>query len=274
MPTRRVVLDIPHGGKKNPSEEIKSELHPDITKGDLMREADLYSTGFYFDQQDVSSVNKIMMDQLRAIVDVNRDLDNFTGNGIVKTRTSRGKQIYKSPLGLSRRQRAALIEGYAKPYMGKLQRAVEKRETGLVMLCHTMDPIAPAILSGAGTKRPLITLANGGDELGNPEPDKPYQLPRDLMEQVRAEIESRIGELDLNRVIYNGKIVSFNKPYSGRKSIDRIGPNRLQGRKAFMMEVNKSLVMDFETLNVTHSANIGRIREIIGSVIENVLKKI
>jgi hypothetical protein len=275
MPSNKVILDIPHGGKVNPPAEIMSELNSNITRGDLMREADLYSTGFYIDQPDVSSVNKIVMDQWRAIVDVNRNPDDFSADGIVKTHTSRGKQIYKSPEGIPRAKRRVLIEEYAKPYMGKLNRAVEKQDSRLVVLCHTMDPIGPASGIGAGKKRPLILLANGGDNLGNPDPEKPYQLPRDLMEQIKDEIESRIGILDIDHtVISNGKDVSINKPYRATKSIDRIGPARLRGKKVFMIEVNKSLVMDIDTLRATNPANIGKIREIIGTVIENILKKI
>ena len=187
------------------------------------------------------------------------------------------------------------MESYARPYMDKLERAVENPATRLVTLCHTMDPIGPATRAsagkkrplilianggdnagiGAGKKRPLILLANGGDQFGNPDPGKPYQLPRHLMEQIKAEIESRIGELNLDsNVISNGQVVSFNKPYRGAKSIDRIGPQRLYGKKAFMIEVNKSLVMDYKSLRQTNPKNIAVIRDIIGQVIEKVLGKL
>lgn len=275
MALDRVVLDIPHGGQQAPSREVRSHLHPDIRPIDLYREADLYSTGFYINQPDIPERNKIVMHQLRAIVDVNRELDDFSPDGVVKTQTSRGQQLYLSQDGLSPRQRQQLVESYARPYMDKLTAAVEKPSTRLVTLCHTMDPIGQSAGIGAGKKRPLILLANGGDQFGNPDPGKPYQLPRHLMEQIKAEIESRIGELNLDsNVISNGQVVSFNKPYRGAKSIDRIGPQRLYGKKAFMIEVNKSLVMDYKSLRQTNPKNIAVIRDIIGQVIEKVLGKL
>jgi len=273
MALDRVVLDIPHGGQQAPSREVRSHLHPDIRPIDLYREADLYSTGFYINQPDIPERNKIVMHQLRAIVDVNRELDDFSPDGVVKTQTSRGQQLYLNQAGLSPRQRQQLVESYARPYMDKLERAVENPATRLVTLCHTMDPIGPATRASAGKKRPLILIANGGDNAGNPE--KPYQLPRHLMEQIKAEIESRIRELNLDStVISNGQIVSFNSPYRGAKSIDRIGPQRLYGKKAFMIEVNKSLVMDYKSLRQTNPKNIAVIRDIIGQVIEKVLGKL
>jgi hypothetical protein len=275
MPSGGVVLDIPHGGQLEPSAEVICELHKDITTGDLMREADLYSTEFYRDQPGIPAVKKIFLSQMRAIIDVNRALDDFSPDGIVKTHTSRGKQIYYSSKGIYEGRRDALIDDYAKPYMDRLQRAVESPGTRLVVLCHTMDPVGPAAGVAAGKKRPLITIANGGDNLGNPDPNKPYQLPRDIMDQIKDEIESSAGKLEIdNTVISNSQIVGINKPYRGKKSIDRIGAARLLGRKAFMIEVNKSLVMDAETLAVTNPGNVAKIREIIGAVIENVLRKI
>ena len=118
MALDRVVLDIPHGGQQAPSREVRSHLHPDIRPIDLYREADLYSTGFYINQPDIPERNKIVMHQLRAIVDVNRELDDFSPDGVVKNQTSQGKQLYLNPSGLSEQQRRRVIGVLCPPLYG------------------------------------------------------------------------------------------------------------------------------------------------------------
>lgn len=270
---KEVVLDIPHGGKEVP-EEVKDYVHPDISRVDLLNEADLYSQGFFRQLEGIPAANKHFLEQFRAIIDVNRARDDFRRDGIVKRTTSTLKQLYKDPKGLPRDVANGVIQKYAEPYLSRLSRSVERPETKLVVLGHTMEPVGPQGGITPGVVRPLFNLANGGDLEGNS--NAPYQATRDDMEFMRDEIEARLARLNLDGVRYNGQAVSFNYPFPGKKSIDRIGPERLSGKKAIMVEVNKSLVIDasVNAIREVRPENIATVRSIVHDVIDGLMSRI
>jgi len=270
---KQVVLDIPHGGEEMP-EEALPHLHPDITNVDLLNEADLYSQGFFREIEGVLAENKHYFDYWRTIIDTNRARDDFRRDGIVKKTTSHKKQLYQNPEGLPRDVAQGMIEKYADPYHAGLVQSVQRPETKLVVLGHTMEPVGPQGGITPGVVRPLFNLANGGDLEGNS--NAPYQASRDDMEFVRDAIENRVEKLNLKGVPYNGQAVSFNYPFPGKKSIDRIGPDNLRDRKALMIEVNKGIVIDAtsEAVRETRPENIAAVREIVRDVIDGLMTRI
>lgn len=271
---KKVVLDIPHGGEEIP-EEIISHLHNEITEEDLELEKDHGSKEFYLNQQDIPDENKLFFNINKAIVDVNREIGNLSYMGIIKTVTSQYKTLYKQGQnGLPDEFKIYLIKKYAKPYIESLRKSIKKPETKLVLLCHTMDSVKSSNKIKSTRKRPLFSIANGGDKLGNPNPEKPYQISKEIMEYIKDEIEKYIFDLNLNDVLWNGEIVEINTPFSAKKSIDRIGAETLKEKKALMVEVNEGLIYNRNTSSIERPENIEVIQNIIQNLIESIIRKI
>ena len=270
---KEVVLDIPHGGEEMP-EEVNVHLHPDITRVDLLNEADLFSREFYREQGGIPDRNKNYFDIWRTIIDANRELTDLRRDGIIKSATVKLKPLYRDAKRLPPELEQHLVGKYAKPYYDQLSATVGRPETKLVVLGHTMEPVGPVGGIKPGESRPLVNLANGGDLVGNP--NQPYQASREVMEYVRDEIESKLSMLNLNGVTYNGQAVSFNTPFPGKKSIARIGAEALRGKTALMFEINKSIVVDSTDTEIhdLRPENIPAMRKILHDIIEGVLGKI
>lgn len=269
---RQIVLDIPHGGRQIVP-ELKSLLHPDIQDLDLLREADLPSDQIYQEQGAIPDDQKIAFDHLRTLIDANREEEDFSRDGVVKTHTNGLKQLYKDPSGIPHELAKRLVDQYARPHWARLEAAIRRSEVRFVLLSHTMQSVGPLGGVGPGQVRPLICLGNGGDSEGNTQ--KPYQLTRELMEFLRDEFRRKMGSLSLTGVVHNGVDVSFNAPFIGTRSIERIGPRILQGRTAILMEVNRSIFYDpKDPTQIARPENIVAFRTILHDALEAILGRI
>lgn len=253
-------MDIPHGGTETP-EELASYVALDESA--LLKEADAGSREIYMEMEQIPAANKLFFPYWRSLIDVNRELHDLGKDGIIKTKTSAGKDIYHNAKGLPFSLILKVIDKYANKYYEDLRTLVARPETRLVVLGHTMSAEAPEAFKYAGRPRPLITLANGGNREG--QPNQPYQLPFGLMEHVSGILDRHLEECRVDGVTFNDKRVSFNHPFSGRKSIARIGEEALRGKTAFMIEVNKSLLRHPENIVIVKCA----IYESICAVLEN-----
>jgi N-formylglutamate amidohydrolase len=270
---KEVILDIPHGGTTIP-DEVKPHMHERFTVADLKTEYDIFSDELYLSQPGIPQSNKAFFDYHRTIIDVNRALDDFSRDGVVKTHTTTLRQIYKQYSGLPRQLALYLIEKYAAPYQENLRRIASEPIVKLVFSGHTMAPVGLLGSVDTGKKRPLFSISNGGDKDGNPEEE--YQTPRDIMELIRDTILSKLPELDLTGATYNGKIVSFNSPFQGRQAIERLGRKTLTDKKAVQFEVNKSLLCKTadDNVKIPRPDNIAAIRKMLGDIFEEILSRI
>jgi len=106
-------------------------------------------------------VEVIKTDIARAFVDPNRapdDLPPKNPDGVVKTKTCYGVQIYKKPL--SKELINLLLEKYYYPYHNQIKQALKSKKIEMAFDCHSMAAVAPEISPDVGKKRPAVCLGN------------------------------------------------------------------------------------------------------------------
>lgn len=174
-----VILSRPHGGMQTPP-EVAHNLA--ITKRDLYNDCDLWVDELYdFSHPDLAHspsergpgvLSVTQMPIARALIDVNRPLSSLGHpDGLVKSQTSYGKTIYKTPLDAATEQQ--LIERYWQPYHSQLTQSLYENagKVKLLIDCHNMAQRGPSAYADAGQTRPLICIANMGDAQGEIKPE-------------------------------------------------------------------------------------------------------
>lgn len=128
----------------------------------------------------------------RAYVDLNRRIDDFSKDGVVKTHTCWDESIYHRPLTANISQ--ALLESYYTTYHKKLMEAASSNQYTWLFDCHTMAEFGPPVSPDSGHKRPLVCLGNANGQ------------------SCSAEAFSQI--VAIFNEVFDGQ-VSENKPFSG-----------------------------------------------------------
>ena len=154
-----VLLSIPHGGTKRPSE---LDGHLCITEHDQFDDSDPFVVEIYDLGDKVQRI--IKTDIARAFVDLNRstqDLPPVNPDGLIKSSTCYQKPIYhkgKEPGEILMRK---LIDQHYYPYHKKIQKCIRELDLQLCLDCHSMASTAPNISpDGDNKKRPLFCLSN------------------------------------------------------------------------------------------------------------------
>ena len=213
-----IIISVPHGG------EI---IAPEMSDRTLLSRKDIFSDGdpltreiydfrdevaFYFE----SSI-------ARATVDLNRppdDLPPVNRDGVVKSHTVTGKNIYRENRIPRKETLRRLLRKYYKPYHEGLGKKSRKPDLFCGIDCHTMLDKAPIISRRPGRQRPFICLSNRGDHLGNKvrgrrltcQPEMIRSLARFLKEQFPEEENN----ITLNDPFLGGYIIrrhSYNLPW-------------------------------------------------------------
>ena len=206
-----VILSRPHGGMQTPS-EIAHNLA--ITKQDLYNDCDLWVDELYdFSHSDLANsapttaapnggpgvLAVTQMPIARALIDVNRPLSSLGHpDGPVKSQTSYGKTIYKTPLSSAVEQQ--LIKRYWQPYHDHLAQTLYEHagQVKLVIDCHNMAQRGPSAYADAGRARPLICIANMGDADGAVKPEYGWTLCPSTFARQAVEIAAELfGDLPL-----------------------------------------------------------------------------
>ncbi|MBF0450325.1 MAG: N-formylglutamate amidohydrolase [Candidatus Magnetomorum sp.] len=160
MKTLPVLISIPHGGTYIP-EELKGSIQ--LSPLDLIDDSDAFTREIYDIKERATSV--IKADILRAIVDLNRSIDQRPPDfpdGIIKSHTCYGKQIYHKGKEPDSNQINDLIQSFYQPFHESLKNA-QVQLTDVIELaldCHSMAAIGPEISKDQGKNRPLMCLGN------------------------------------------------------------------------------------------------------------------
>ncbi|MBN1455721.1 MAG: N-formylglutamate amidohydrolase [Methanomicrobia archaeon] len=159
-----IMISIPHGG-----DSIPSAVHDRVvlTSRDIFLDADTFTRQIYNLSERVTAV--IENPIARAIVDVNRAPDErppANPDGVIKTRTALGKQVYKPEMFPEEELINDLLAHYYYPYHRNLERLINQHELRLALDCHSMLPESPPTSDKPGRRRPLICLSNRGDGQG------------------------------------------------------------------------------------------------------------
>jgi N-formylglutamate amidohydrolase len=230
---KKVFLELPHGGHVKIT-EVLPYIHEEFTDEDLLLDSDEFSDEIFFNLNVPHLLHRA--DYWRAHLDFNRVPDDFSKDGVVKTHTSQGKQIYRSETGLPREVAREIISKYYLPYRVKFLQYLIEPEITQAIFCHTMPGIGTSHSQAhdLGKPRPLFALLNYGDEDGNSE--EPFATKK------RVNIVAKIMEQYKNKYDDNFShrgYVLFNDPY--KKVGKSFRTEYLYGKNPFSIEINRDL---------------------------------
>lgn len=244
--TQHVLVIIPHDGRLMPK-ELASELGPDFA-GDkmqaLLEDNDTGAKEIYA-PCDFSRSNKprrvefttLRNKVVRAILDMNRlpepkpgervDVSDLLAqpkltsdrDGMVKTHSMFNHQIWEDEKGLTAAAKANLLNNIAVPYVNQHNELVRSRQWDLIVLGHTMPPRATSSSTSrlvAGTPHPLMSLLNGGANIGDPTPKADYgalAMSKELVEDLNIQFERKLDSLNVTNVAHQGTAIP--SVYSG-----------------------------------------------------------
>jgi formiminoglutamase len=154
-----ILISVPHGGTK-----IPSELTDRVSLSPLEQfaDSDSFTRDIYGIEESVSAY--VDTNIARAYVDLNRDVADRppkNPDGIVKTQTCQGALVYKNGNELNDPLINTLLEKYYHPYHDKIRSTLETtKHITLALDCHSMEEVGPEISPDKGQPRPKICLGN------------------------------------------------------------------------------------------------------------------
>ena len=148
------LISVPHAGLHVP-QEIQDICS--LTPEEIYDDSDGGAAEIYFELEKYVEAF-ISSNVARAIVDLNRAVDDFGKDGVIKTHTCYNIPVYSAfPSQKSIKQ---LLYDYYYPYHQKLDRLAGSEKIKIGIDCHTMIAIGPPIGPDAGKKRPLVCISN------------------------------------------------------------------------------------------------------------------
>ena len=148
------LISVPHAGLHIPQEAQDICI---LTSEDIYADSDGGAAEVYFDLEKVVEAF-CSSDVARAIVDLNRAADDFSKDGVIKTRTCYDVQVYKdypSQVLIDK-----LLANYYQPYHQKLESLFDVQKIKVGIDCHTMAAVGPPVGPDAGKERPLVCISN------------------------------------------------------------------------------------------------------------------
>jgi N-formylglutamate deformylase len=254
-----ILQSIPHGGLQTPPEMADRLAINDVT---IYNECDLWVDQIFdFDHPDLAdlkpagqaaaTLGSVRMPIARVLIDANRAPDSLDNpDGAVKTTTSYGDPIYRSPL--SRQEQIDLRQRYWHPFHEQLDALVRYHagEMRLFLDCHNMAQRGPDAYGDAGKVRPLICIANFGNTRGELVPSRgPLTTPPPFMQRA-AEIAHALFS-DLTLLEPNPEstpVVGLNSPFPGGYILrhytgDPYQPADAEPFLGLMVEINRGLIV-------------------------------
>jgi N-formylglutamate amidohydrolase len=150
--TLPLLLSVPHAGTWIPP-EVKDICV--LTEEEIIKDGDEGAAEIYLPLKD--HVQALVTTEVsRAVLDMNRSLDDRKKDGIVKTHTCWDVPVYSGILSEERVE--ALIYHYYIPYHTRLTECSEGAVLGVD--CHTMAAIAPPVAPDPDMERPVVCLSN------------------------------------------------------------------------------------------------------------------
>jgi N-formylglutamate deformylase len=146
-----LLISVPHAGTKIPSEVESISM---LTPKQIIEDGDEGAAQIYAIRDQVTTF--VTTDIARAFVDVNREEEDRSPDGVVKTHTIWKVPIYRQ--SLSEDLIRMLLDKYYRPYHRQLSKLASEIKLGVD--CHTMADVGPPIGPDAGKKRPLICISN------------------------------------------------------------------------------------------------------------------
>jgi formiminoglutamase len=196
------LLTIPHGGTTVPPEVIGILA---LTPGEIGYYSDPATRILYHFPESVVSTREAGVS--RMVVDLNRPpyhLPPRYPDGVVKTRTVHGGQVYREVPEITLVHR--LLMAHYFPFHAGIDRILGAGEVSLALDCHSMLPAGPPAHPDAGKPRPAVCLSNNGDREGRRRPGTLSTCPADLITALAGSFREQLPE---------GNEVLINRPFTG-----------------------------------------------------------
>jgi N-formylglutamate deformylase len=160
------LIAVPHGGETVPP-EVDGRIA--LSRQEILTNSDPLTPAIYDFRERVEAY--VAFPFARPVIDVNRsptDLPPANPDGVIKTVTPLGLQVYRPGMVPDRSLMLILLRRYYYPYHRTIHRALLGGRIRVAFDCHSMLPESPPLFPDAGRKRPLICLGNRGDADGHP----------------------------------------------------------------------------------------------------------
>lgn len=202
-----LLISVPHGGY-----DIPLELEPYVSLNhlDIFPDSDPYTRSIYALKNDVLYYHDT--NTARAIIDLNRSEDDLPPNnkdGVIKSHTIFGKQIYREGYQPDSSAINKLLQRYYYPYHNRLITDLEDPYLLCGLDCHSMLEHPPGDGNSCDKTRPFICLSNNGDEYGEGIADEltcPTYLIDLLANCLRREFPEEADNIVLNTPFKGGHI--------------------------------------------------------------------
>ena len=150
--TLPLLVSVPHAGLRVPAEV---ESYCVLTPREIEQDGDEGAAEIYAIESEVEAY--VTTDVARAVVDLNRAVDDRRPDGVVKTHTCWNVPVYRPfpPEDVI----ASLLDRYYHPYHAELTRLAGPR-VRLGVDCHTMAASGPPIGPDPGAERPQACVSN------------------------------------------------------------------------------------------------------------------
>jgi len=205
-------VSVPHGGYSIPLDILH---HIDLEFKDIFPDSDPCTRTIYSFADEVFSFHE--SDIARAVVDLNRaddDLPPWNIDGVVKSHTVMGKEIYLPGSAPDRRGIEILLERYYYPYHQNIASALADPGLLCALDCHSMLEFPPETSAGETKTRPFICLSNCGDENGDGNSDE-LSCPPDLLNLLanclRSVFPEEADSIVLNAPFKGGYISRYHR---------------------------------------------------------------
>jgi formiminoglutamase len=158
-----LLISVPHGGLTVPDCVRQYCI---LTPEQVLADSDGGADEVYGLEEEVADY--VSTDIARAVVDMNRREKDRGPDGVIKSHTCYGVQVYQEPLPEDLVE--DILVRYYRPYHRRLSEYSGKVLLGID--CHTMASVGPSLALDPGCKRPHVCLSNSDGTL----PEAWFQL--------------------------------------------------------------------------------------------------
>lgn len=232
-----VLIIVPHAGRALPfdvSVEMLGEAAFDVAacaalERELYRQSDPHTDALFY----LPGASYLAAHVSRFVVDVNRDRDDMSPGGVVKTVDFDERPLYPEGHALSSEARETRLTRYYDPFHAELHRCIRRYQPRLILDGHSMSARAPRYAPDAGRARPAFALLSGARP-GSGAPS----LPRLLAERLRDLLYRHMRNVLASASV--GADITIDDPWS----FDEIATSYAAAKRyALGLEVNRALYL-------------------------------
>ncbi len=242
-----LLILVPHASGHVPADILKQmlgdKLHDTTARKilieNIFKDGDPF-TDLIFQNDDAHYLEATVS---RFVVDVNREREDKSDNGVIKTVSFAEDALYPDDYVLSEQEREQRLRRYHDSFHGEIESLLANNKISLIISGHSMATYGPNLGLDKGKERPAITLMTGGDINGDD-----VDTQRNFMRGEEARALHSLTEKHFATPLAHSKIkrkVALNDPWSADILSKRYtNPELGHNLHAFGIELNHALYMD------------------------------